>query len=64
MAKKPAKSKKPGSRFTKKVTRGPNKGDTVSFKVAKGGKPFPTRVVKDRGKPSTLNKKIPRGKKK
>lgn len=45
---------KPGSTFTKKITRGPNKGDTVKFKVAKGGKPFPTRVLKDRGKKSTL----------
>lgn len=64
MAKKPTKSKKPGSTFTKKVTRGPNKGDTVAFKTARGGKPFPTRVVKNVGKPSTLNKSIPRGKKK
>ena len=42
------------STFTKKITRGPNKGDTVSFKVARGGKPFPTRVVKDVGTRSTL----------
>lgn len=58
------KLQKPGKTFTKKVTRGPNKGDTVSFKIARGGKPFPTRVVKDVGKPSTLNKSIPRGRKK
>lgn len=56
--------KKPGSTFTKKVTQGPNKGDTVSFKIARGGKPFPTRVIKDVGKKSTLSKSIPRGKKK
>lgn len=46
--------KKPGSTFTKKITQGPNKGDTVAFKVAKGGKPYPTAVKKDVGSPSTL----------
>ena len=41
--------------FTKKITRGPNKGDTVTFKTAHpSGKPYPVRVVKDVGKPSTL----------
>ena len=45
---------KPGKTFTKKITRGPNKGDTVAFKVASGGKPFPTRVVRDTGSKSTL----------
>ena len=45
---------KPGRTFTKKITRGPNKGDTVSFRVAKGGKPFPTAVRRDVGSPSTL----------
>jgi len=45
---------KPGSTFTKKVTRGPNKGDTTRFKVAPGGKPYPIAVLKDVGKPSTL----------
>ena len=55
---------KPGSTFTKKITRGPNKGDTVRFKVAKGGKPFPIRVLKDVGKRSTLSKSIPRGRRK
>ncbi len=44
-----------GSGFTKKVTRGPNKGDTVRFKVAKGGKPYPTKIVKDVGKRNTSN---------
>jgi hypothetical protein len=45
---------KPGSTFTKVITRGPNKGDTIQFKVAAGGKPFPVRVIKDTGKKSTL----------
>lgn len=44
----------PGTTFTKRIVKGPNKGDTVRFKIAKGGKPFPTAVVKDRGNPSTL----------
>ena len=48
------KKMKAGSTFTKKITRGKNKGDIVKFKVAKGGKPFPTRVLKDTGKRSTL----------
>jgi len=45
---------KPKSTFTKKITRGPNKGDRVAFKVASGGKPFPTRVLNDKGSNSTL----------
>ncbi len=45
---------KPGSRFTKKITRGKNKGDTVSFKVGPSGKPYPSRVIKDVGNNSTL----------
>lgn len=49
-----ANPKKPGTTFTKNITRGPNKGDNVTFKVAPGGKPFPTQVNKDVGKPSTL----------
>lgn len=40
--------------FTKKITRGPNKGDTTKFRVAPGGKPYPIKIVKDVGKPSTL----------
>jgi hypothetical protein len=58
--------KKPGSTFTKKIVRGPNKGDTVAFKVARGGKPFPTRVVKDVKNSSTLknNPGVKFGKKK
>lgn len=57
-------AKKAGSTFTKKITRGPNKGDTTTFKVAKGGKPFPTRVKKDVGSKSTLRGDVPIGKKK
>jgi len=40
--------------FTKKIERGPNKGDTVSFKVGPSGKPYPVRVLKDVPPPSTL----------
>lgn len=53
--------------FTKTITRGPNKGDTVTFKVApKSGKPYPVRVVKDVGRNSTLrdNSGVKVGKKK
>lgn len=46
--------RRPGSTFTKTIEKGPNKGDRVSFKVAKGGKPFPTKVHRDVGRPSTL----------
>ena len=46
---------KPGRTFTKKVTKGDNKGDTVKFKVAKGGKPYPTKIVKDVGSKNTSN---------
>ena len=45
---------KPGSTFTKTLTRGPNKGDSVVFKVAPGGKPYPSRVLRDKGGDSTL----------
>ena len=56
---------KPGSTFTKTITRGPNKGDRVQFRVAAGGKPFPIRVLRDKGGDSTLrNNSIPFGKKK
>lgn len=43
-----------GRTFTKTITQGPNKGDKVSFKVSPSGKPFPTRVIRDVGNPSTL----------
>ena len=45
---------KPGSNFTKVITRGPNKGDKVRFKVGPSGKPYPIRVLSDKGKRSTL----------
>ena len=47
------KKRKAGSTFTKTLTRGPNKGDTVAFKVASGGKVFPTRIVSDTGSKNT-----------
>lgn len=43
-----------GKTMTKKITRGPNKGDTVQFKGSPSGKPFPSRVIKDVGGDSTL----------
>ena len=59
---------KPGATFTKTITRGPNKGDKVQFKVAAGGKPFPIRVLNDKGGNSTLKNnpgvKFGKGKKK
>ena len=57
---------KPGSTFTKMITRGPNKGDRVTFKVAPGGNPYPIRVLKDKGNNSTLknNPGVKFGKKK
>lgn len=60
------KLRKPGSSFTKVVTQGPNKGDKVAFKVGPSGKPYPTRVVSDKGKNSTLrnNPGVKIGKKK
>jgi hypothetical protein len=54
-----------GKSMTKKITRGPNKGDTVQFKGSPSGKPFPSRVIKDVGGNSTLRDNgIPIGKKK
>ena len=54
-----------GKTMTKKITRGPNKGDTVQFKGTPSGKPFPSRVIKDVGGNSTLRDNgIPIGKKK
>ena len=58
------KLRKTGSTFTKTIQRGPNKGDLVQFKVAPSKKPFPTRVLKDKGKNSTLKGSVPIGKKK
>ena len=64
----PKKAKKnptaPGKVFTKTIMRGPNKGDRVQFKVAKGGNPYPIRVLRDKGGDSTLKGDVPFGKKK
>lgn len=58
---------KPGATFTKRVTRGPNKGDLVQFKVGPSGKQFPVRVLEDvKGKSTLRNNpgvKIGRGRK-
>jgi len=45
---------KPGTTFTKRITRGPNKGDRVRFRVGPSGKPYPIRVLSDVGARSTL----------
>lgn len=60
------KVRKVGSTFTKTISRGPNKGDRVAFKVAPSGKPYPTRVLHDKGSNSTLknNPGVKFGKKK
>ena len=65
-AKAGGKVRKTGATFTKKISRGPNKGDTVRFKVAPSGKPYPVRVLKDIGTRSTLrnNPGVKFGKKK
>jgi hypothetical protein len=49
---------KPGKSVTKKVKKGPNKGDTVQFRANSSsakipGKLTPRRVVKDVGKKNT-----------
>lgn len=42
-------------RFTKTIEQGANEGDLVRFQVApRSGKPFPVRVIRDSGRPSTL----------
>ena len=66
-AKKKGKAK-PGSTVTRKVTTGPNKGDTVQFKANSAGSKFPgkltpRRVIKDVGKKNTAGS-LPKGKKK
>ena len=45
---------KVGSTFIKTITRGPNKGDRVRFRVAPSKKPYPIRVLHDKGGNSTL----------
>lgn len=67
MAKKKISKGKPGSTTTRKVTRGPNKGDTVQFKAnsssaAIPGKRVPRRVIKDVGKKNRTS--LLKGKKK
>ena len=59
---------KPGSTVTRKVTKGPGKGDTVQFKANSRkarlpGKLVPRRVVKD-VPPRGTQKTLKRGKKK
>lgn len=59
---------KPGTTVTRKVTRGPGKGDTVQFtanssSAAKPGKLVPRRVVKDVA-PKNTQTTLARGKKK
>ncbi len=54
------KPRKVGSTFTKRISQGPNKGDTVRFKVAPSGKPYPVRVLKDRGSRSTVKADVNR----
>ena len=58
----------PGSTVTRKVTRGPGKGDTVKFtanssSAQEPGKLKPRRVVKD-VKPTGTQTSLARGKKK
>ena len=58
---------KPGSTSTRKVSRGPNKGDTVKFKAnsasaAQPGKQKPRAVVKDVG-PKNTTTSLKHGKK-
>lgn len=43
-----------GRMRTKKISRGPNKGDIVKFKGSPSGKPYPVRVIRDVGNNSTL----------
>lgn len=43
-----------GRTFTKTISQGPNKGDRVRFRVAPSGKPYPIRVLRDKGGDSTL----------
>ena len=69
MAKRSVKGRaKPGKTVTRKVSRGPGKGDTVQFKANSSkskhpGKLVPRRVIKDVGKKGTQSS-LPKGKKK
>ena len=67
MAKKKKSRAKPGATVTRKVTRGPNKGDKIQFKAnsssaALPGKLVPRRVIKDVGKKNVTG--LLKGKKK
>jgi len=67
MAKKKPGKAKPGATVTRKVTKGPNKGDKVQFKAnsasaAQPGKLVPRRVIKDTGAKNTAAS-LPKGKK-
>ncbi|MEE9354772.1 MAG: hypothetical protein V3U75_04205 [Methylococcaceae bacterium] len=67
MAKRKVGHATPGSTHTRKVTRGPNKGDTVRFKANKSGtqhpgKLVPRKVVKDIGSKNTA-RSLPKVKK-
>jgi hypothetical protein len=67
MAKKVKGKAKPKVLVTRKVSRGPNKGDIVQFRAnsasaAQPGKLKPRRVIKDVGPKNTST--IPKGKKK
>lgn len=58
---------KPGSLVTRRVSKGPGKGDTVLFRAnsasaQKPGKLIPQVVIKDRGKKNTQST-LARGKK-
>ena len=68
MAKKKTGRARPGSTVTRKVTRGPGKGDTVQFKANRAGtknagKLVPRRVIKDVGTKGT-QASLPKGRKK
>lgn len=67
MAEKKISKGKPGSMVTRKVSSGPNKGDTVKFTANSSsarlpGKMVPRKLVTDRG--SKNRSKLPRAKKK
>ncbi len=58
---------RPGSKVTRKVTRGPGKGDTVQFvanssSAKRPGKLNPRRVIKD-VKPKGTQRSLPKRKK-
>ena len=67
MARKAKGTVKPGKVVTRKVSKGPGKGDTVRFKAnsasaKRPGKLVPRRVIKDVGKKGT-QKTVIKGKK-